>query len=380
MTLQGIFGVPGILRRKLRSFTSKIMAEGPSRALPRAYARLNKLEWVQFGLRGAILPWRVRILRRSEGPAPGSDEVVVLSVMRNGMPWLHTFLTHHRELGARHFVVLDNGSTDGTREHLMAQPDVTLLSSDAPYRHYENTFKRYLCNRFAADRWCLFADVDELLAYPGMDRRSLSDLTRFTHVSGFTGVVTQMLDLFPNRPLAQAPDGTGRDLRELHRLYETRDVERVPFPLQGRNLVPDNARMHFGGVRRRVFGTRNGLTKVSLFFNGEGLLPFDRWHFTRNARLADFSVALLHYPFNRQFRDKVAEAAASDRYGWLTSDEYRAYAAIMRDNPALAMKSGATRVYECAEQLVDEDFLQASPSFEGWAGMQLRRRPRAQGE
>jgi len=73
------------------------MARGPRRALPRAYARLNKLDFVQFGLRGAIVPWRVRTLKEAEGASSEHDEVVVLSVMRNGMPWLHTFLAHHRE-------------------------------------------------------------------------------------------------------------------------------------------------------------------------------------------------------------------------------------------------------------------------------------------
>jgi glycosyl transferase family 2 len=367
--VNGIVGGFRILRRKVRTFAREVTADGPGRILPRAYARLNKLDFVQFGIRGTIVPFRVRMLREREGAPASSDEVVVFSVVRDGMPWLHTFLAHHRELGARRFVILDNGSNDGSADYLLTQDDVTLLSSTAPYRHYQNTFKRYVCNRFARDRWCLFADVDELLAYPGMERRSLQDLVRFAREGGFTGVVTQMLDMFPDRPIADMPDGAHLDLRPLYRFYETRHIERRPSQWHASNHAPAHIPTHFGGVRRRIFGTDNGLTKVSLFYNGGGLVPFHQWHSTRGARIADFSVALLHYPFDRGYRDRVLEAAANNRHGWVPGDEYHAYAAVMRENPALSLMSEASRLYRGPEQLVAEGFLQASPAFAEWAGL-----------
>jgi hypothetical protein len=364
-----ISGALRTLRRKIATFSKDAMADGAARAVPRAYARLNKLDFVQFSVRAAILPLRVRLLRKASGPQAESGDVVVLSVLRNGMPWLRTFLAHHRELGATHFVILDNGSNDGTREHLLQQSDVTLLASDAPYKHYENTFKRYLCDKFARERWCLFVDVDELLAYPGMDRKSLADLVHFTKEQGFDAVVNQMLDLFADGPMSGMPDGADLDLREVCRFYEIQDIERARYAPHETTVVPDNVKMHSGGIRKRVFGTDNGLTKVSLFFNGNGLAPFHAWHHARNARVADFTVALLHFPFNRQYRDKVVEAAASGRYGWLTTDEYRSYAAIMRDNPGLSLRSAASREYLGAEQLVAEGFLQTSAAFAKWAGI-----------
>lgn len=365
----GILGAPRMVLRKLRSFRRQVLADGPGRVLPRAWARLSKLDLVQFGVLGAIVPFRVRMVKDAEGPAPGPDEVVVLSVVHNGMPWLPTFLAHHRELGAGRFVILDNGSSDGTADYLRAQRDVVLLSSKAPYSHYQNPFKRHICNRFARDRWCLFADVDELLAYPGMERQSLPELARFAREHGFTGVVTQMLDLFPERPIADMPEAVHADLRPFYRCYETRDIEARPGEWHASNRVPAHISMHHGGVRRRIFGTDNGLTKVSLFYNGDGLVPFHHWHSTRGARIADFSVALLHYPFDRGYRDRVLEAAASNRHGWVPGDEYHAYAAVMRENPKLSMLSPASRRYDRPEQLVAEGFLQISPEYARWAGI-----------
>ena len=367
LSLRGIPGAATALRRHLKSFTGQVKEGGAARALARASARLNRLDIVQFGLRGAILPFLVRTLKDRVTVEPGPDEVLVFSVVRDGMPWLRTFLSHHRELGARKFVILDNGSNDGTVEYLTVQDDVVLLASDAPYRHYENTFKRYLCDRYGRDRWCLFVDVDELLAYPGMHCRSLKDLAAFTGQMGFTGVITQMLDMFAPVSMAEIPEGPDLDLRELCRCYETADIDRTSYTRHKGTVAPENARMHWGGVRRRVFGTNNGLTKVSLFFNGGGLVPFHRWHHVRNGHLADYSVALLHYPFNRRYRDRVLAAAADGRYGWLTTDEYQAYARIMRDNPELRMMSDASRRYQGPEQLVAEGFLESSPAFANWA-------------
>ncbi len=356
----------GNFRRKA---LAKAMAKGPSSAILLIYARLNKLDFVQFGVRRAFMPFRVRTLRKPEGPPQMPSEPVVLSVVRNGMPWLHTFLDHHRALGARRFVVLDNGSTDGSLDFLLRQNDVLLLASTAPYRHYENTFKRYICDRYARERWCLFVDVDELIAYPGMDRHDLAALIRFVSEQGYDAVLTQMLDLYSDAPMAEIPDTTDLDLREVHRFYETHDINSRNYVESPGAIIPANARMHVGGVRHRLFGTLNGLTKVSLFFNGGALRPFVNWHHARNAKIADFSIALLHFPFNREYRDKVIEAASSGRYGWLTSDEYEAYAAIMKDNPQLVLKGERSVRLDRLEQLVEEGFLQVSPAYAAWSGL-----------
>src|SRR5271156_5483876 len=89
--------------------------------------RLNKLNIVQFGLRGLLLPLRVEHLCGPRQVASGPDDVIVISVMRNGEVWLESFLAHHRRIGIRNFVILDNGSSDRSIEILSKQPDVTLL-------------------------------------------------------------------------------------------------------------------------------------------------------------------------------------------------------------------------------------------------------------
>ena len=46
--------------------------------------------------------------------------------VRNEIVRLPYFLDYYRRLGAGHFLVVDNGSDDGTHEYLADQPDVSV--------------------------------------------------------------------------------------------------------------------------------------------------------------------------------------------------------------------------------------------------------------
>src|SRR4028118_2067973 len=91
------------------------------------------------------------------------DELVVVCLVRDGRPYVRSFVEHYRSLGAKHMFFLDNDSTDGTVEALKNHDDVTVLRSKLPFKEYDFLFKRYLISRFGEEgRWCLYVDVDEL--------------------------------------------------------------------------------------------------------------------------------------------------------------------------------------------------------------------------
>src|SRR5215210_6417977 len=54
------------------------------------------------------------------------DELVVLCLVRDGRPYVRSFLEHYASMGVKHMVFLDNGSTDGTVEALQEYDDVTV--------------------------------------------------------------------------------------------------------------------------------------------------------------------------------------------------------------------------------------------------------------
>ena len=46
---------------------------------------------------------------------------------------IRSFLDHHRKLGVDQFIIVDDRSTDGTREWLVAQPDCLVMESPFAY-------------------------------------------------------------------------------------------------------------------------------------------------------------------------------------------------------------------------------------------------------
>jgi hypothetical protein len=64
----------------------------------------------------------------------GSDEILCCTVARNEAARLPHFLDHHRKLGIDRFLVVDNGSTDESRDYLLSQPDVHVWSSKSSFR------------------------------------------------------------------------------------------------------------------------------------------------------------------------------------------------------------------------------------------------------
>ena len=55
----------------------------------------------------------------------GAGDVLCFVTLRNEMNRLPYFLEHYRALGVRHFLMVDNNSTDGSGDFLATQADVS---------------------------------------------------------------------------------------------------------------------------------------------------------------------------------------------------------------------------------------------------------------
>src|SRR5918995_2162761 len=158
-----------------------------------------------------------------------ADELVVVCLVRDGRPYVKSFVEHYRSLGAKHLFFLDNGSTDGTVEALENYDNTTVLRSKLPYKGYRLAFKRFLMGRFGKkDRWCLYADIDELFDYPYSDVVGLNSFLGYLTKNSYTAVAAQMLDMFPEEPLS-GREGLLEDepLKELLRFYDISNFTRT---------------------------------------------------------------------------------------------------------------------------------------------------------
>ena len=138
-------------------------------------------------------------------------DILCFSTVRNEVVRLPYFLDHHRNLGVRHFLIVENASDDGTRDYLAAQPDVSLWSTDHSYRlsRFGVDWLTWLQMKHGHGHWCLTLDADECLIYPYHDTRPLPALCEWLEGQKRRSFGALMLDMYPQGPLSQHPYEAG---------------------------------------------------------------------------------------------------------------------------------------------------------------------------
>jgi hypothetical protein len=130
------------------------------------------------------------------------------AVVKDEMYNLPAFFAHHRALGVGQFIVLDDRSSDGTREWLVAQPDCVVLESDLKFgervpepwsgrsQRAGIVFKSLIPQRFLAGRYALYLDADEFLVLPpGIE--SVPALFALLGRHDVRSVAANLVDFFP---------------------------------------------------------------------------------------------------------------------------------------------------------------------------------------
>lgn len=273
-------------------------------------------------------------------PAAG---VLVFSTMRNEMMRLEHWLEHYRSLGVKHFLIVDNGSDDGTAKYLAGQSDVSLWTTPHSYKaaRFGVDWLTCLQRQYGAGRWCLTVDGDELLVYPDCDERGLDDLTDHLDKVGRRAFGAVMLDLYPKGPVAQMSFEAGQDPIAALPYFDA-DTYRARHHPVFENLWIQ------GGVRDRVFfGSQPErsptLNKTPLVKWRKGYAYVTSAHQILPRRLNDVfeydpgtrvSGVLLHTKFLPNIADKSREELAR-REHFENSDLYTPYYTALIDSPDL---------------------------------------------
>lgn len=194
--------------------------------------------------------------------------IIAAMVVRNEASRLPYFLDHHRRLGVSHFLIIDNGSNDGTAELLRDQPDVSLWQTFGSYKksRFGLDWLNWILLRHARNRWVLVLDADELLIYPYHETRPLPALVDWLEGQGLRAMPAMMLDLYPEHRLSASDHKPGMDPTDLLTHFDSGNY--------GIKLQPKLRSLWIqGGVRaRRFFDTdprrAPTLTKI----------PLVKWH------------------------------------------------------------------------------------------------------
>jgi len=270
-------------------------------------------------------------------PRSGQSGVAVFSTVRNEMYFLPHWLRHYRGLGAREFWFLDDHSTDGTRDFLLAQADCGVLESGLAFgdRFGEKRFgvavRTMVPRALFQGRWVLTVDADEFMVLP-RGFASVDALATALEGAGLKVARAVMLDFFPEtlRAIAGASAEHGPfALCPYFDAWETVDwPDGAPQP---------NTISFHDGVRPRLLAR---LLESST--EGRGLLPAYRFatvfkvpllfwesdtemltpHRASAAPSDQMQLALPHFKFFPGCRARIADALRTNAY-WQNSTEYR---------------------------------------------------------
>ncbi|MEO0363722.1 MAG: glycosyltransferase family 2 protein [Pseudomonadota bacterium] len=307
----------------------------PFAAYSRRYERKKRLLKARWRARD-LTPVRDRTGRIRPG------DILLFATIRNEASRLPFFLDYYRARGVDRFLIVDNGSTDGSAD-LLDAPDVSLWRAEASYRranfgvHWINALAR----RYAVGHWILCVDPDEFFVYPHCDTRDVRVLTEHLDAGRRKSMGAILLDLYGSGPIRETRCAPGED-----------PVEAAPWFDPANYFFRRNDRYRNlwiqGGPRLRAFfadrpAQAPALNKIPLVKWRSGacyvssthsLLPrgynltYDEWEGEK------LTGALLHAKFLSTAAEK-AEEELTRREHFAGGREYEAYAEAMRGNASL---------------------------------------------
>jgi hypothetical protein len=307
--------------------------------------------WGAYRLRWKRRRFLFRIWRKRHQITPlhdrtnglASDAILAFATVRNEMLRLPYFFKHYRALGVDHFLVVDNGSDDGTTAYLAAQPDVSVWTTKDSYRlaRFGTDWLGWLQFRFGHGRWCLTVDADELLIYPSYQSRDLRALTAWLDRENLPSFGALMLDLYPEGAIGDAQYIAGDDPTKSLGWYDA-DNYRWKFHHYYGNLWVQ------GGARARAFFASDPARAPTL--NKTPLVRWDRRYAYVNSThqilprhlhdTLDFdtqskaSGVLLHTKFLHITGEKSAEELHRKQH-FQNTDLYAQYHQALTENPVI---------------------------------------------
>jgi hypothetical protein len=300
---------------------------------------------------------------------PGAQRgVQVFSCMRDEALRLPWFLTCYRRLGVERFHIVDNGSTDGTRELLEREGDVCLYATSESFAAsgHGTAWLNELLDEWSDGRWALIVDGDEQLVYPSSETVSLTDLTSYLDERGHEAMCTPLLDMYARRPIAATDYRPGQPFLDAAPWFDGRAAESVgPGATDGPHRR--------GGPRQRLFWDGQGLDHPAPWLLKKALVRWRRGlSLTKSTHLldgvtdSDTTGLLLHFKLFGDFVVRAPEEAARGEH-YRGARQYSAYAAGLRRDPALSAWYEGSVEYRDTHQLMALGLMRAGAGYPGQA-------------
>jgi hypothetical protein len=266
-------------------------------------------------------------------------------------------------MGIDRFLVLDDGSDDGTRDWLLGQgPDVHLFQAKSSFAASGGGMRwvNRLLDQHGSGTWCLAIDADEVLVYPHCETAPLPVLIDHLDRSGAGALAAPMLDLHAEQSLDDVRYQPGQSLIETFPWFDA-----TAFVRRDSNDFPYFRLL--GGCRTRIFYEHAAAGPVMQ------KVPLIRWqpeirytsskHTAFPCRLADVSGVLLHFKYLPEFAAQVrADVARGQQFQG--GKECRVYQRRLERGESLSFMAPPSQRYRHSSQLVDLGLMHGSSAFD----------------
>lgn len=325
----------------------------------------------------------IEIIKGSVDPS----ELSVYTIIFNELFFLPAFLNHYRSLGIKQFIILDDRSYDGSRDFLMQQNDVVVLTSKYRYSEKINGiravhyWKNFIPHTFFGGQWSICVDADEFIQIPPRFK-SFEHLLGRLDALGITAVGAAMVDFYPRTISDMKRNVNPNSLVDLSSYYGWFDVG--PYF----NWYKDNIRPKFiqGSVRERLFQkyaihkrsigasvfARFKLALIALFrkdinFKSIHKVPLVKWtkgseylhsHTLNRSPDPRILLSIMHFKFTERLYEKI-RAAIEMRSHSKNSRDYVGYSLLIRK---MELENGefideCSRKFESVNDLVKANLL-----------------------
>lgn len=270
----------------------------------------------------------------------GPTSPVLVVVVKDEIDRIKLFFDHYRALGVHQFVIVDNNSTDGTREFASAQSDTRVfLIKDRFQTQRKIAWIEKVLALTGYNRWYVVVDSDELLDYAGSETHTLKELINYQSSFGDEYLQGYLVDMYAEQPLFTI----SCNHKEIPCLFNMFDKD--SYYKEGGNLI-------YGGPRHRIFGIDNLLSKQSIFlFKPETIYYNPHYLYARNMRIHDgFCYVLRHYKFLEKDRSQY-EARIKDKSFYKNSIEYKTIMKQLESSHDASFKYAGSAMYNNSESL-----------------------------
>lgn len=268
------------------------------------------------------------------------SDLLLFSTMKNEGHRLEYFFEYYRSLGISHFFIVDNGSSDNTKNILESRSDVSYWYTEASYKesNFGMHWLNFLLFKYGVEHWCVTCDPDEFIVYPHIETRDLIDLTQYMDSIKQESFFTTMLDMYSDKPVDQTVYTPGTDPLKVCKYFDGYGYSK--------SYNPDITNLFVqGGVRKRVFSRNSpssspALNKVPLVKWKKNYAYISSMHMLLPRKLNRcvdermVTGALLHFKFISQLDDKVKEEMIAKQH-YNDSAEYKQYGDVINSQGML---------------------------------------------